>query len=241
MSHRVRLAPVFVLLALALSPAPAATQTSTAEAFIVHGIPGQDVGLDAALPVDISVNGACALTNLRFGQIVGPIHLPAATLALAIHPASASSPCGLAPVVGPANVPFLAGEKSTVIAHLTSAGAPTASKFVNNLSKTSANRARVTVHHAANAPAVDAYVSREFGTPLATLGLVSGLVNGEQATLPVGAGAWQLALTAAGSTAAAFGPGVIRLSADKAYFLYVVGSLTNRTLTVIAKDVSELQ
>ncbi len=241
MSHTVRVASALALMALALSPAPAAAQTSNAEVFIVHGIPGQDVGLDAALPVDISVNGACALTNLRFGQIVGPIHVPAATLAIAIHPASASSPCGLAPVVGPANVPFLSGEKATVIAHLTGSGAPTASKFVNNLSKTSANRARLTLHHVANAPAVDAYLSREFGNPLATLGLVSGLVNGEQATLPVGAGAWQVALTAAGSTAAAFGPGVVRLSADKAYFLYVVGSLTNRTLTVIAKDVSELQ
>lgn len=242
MFHRFPAASALAILFTAtLVATPAQAQSQTAEVLIVHGIPGQDVGLDAALPVDISVNGACALTALRFGQIVGPLHLPAATLKIAVHPSSASNPCGLPPVIGPADVPFSAGERATVIAHLTDKGAPTASKFVNNLSKTSANRARLTLHHTANAPAVDAYVSREFGNPLATLGLVSGLVNGEQATLPVGAGAWQLGLTPAGSTAAAFGPGVVRLAADKAYFLYVVGSLTNRTLTVIAKDVSELQ
>lgn len=241
MVHRYRLAAATALLSLIALPNPSAAQSQTAEVLIVHGIPGQDLGLDPALPVDVSVNGACALTGFRFGQIVGPIHLPAATLAIAIHPANATSPCSLPAVIGPAQVPFNAGEKATVIAHLTGTGTPTASKFLNNVSKTTANRTRVTLHHTANAPAVDAYLSREFGNLVATAGLATGLVNGEQTVLPVAAGAWQLALTPAGGTAAALGPAVVRLAADKAYFLYVVGSLTNRTLTVIAKDVSELQ
>jgi hypothetical protein len=232
-------------LALALplfAAAPASAQQSTiAEVFIVHGIPGQDLGTDAALPVDVSVNGACLLTNFRFGQIVGAFHLQPGTYNVAIHLANASNPCGNAAAIGPAAIPFYAGENSTVIAHLTSTGTPTASKFVNNVSKTPANRNRVTVHHLANAPAVDAYVTTNFGNPSATAGLATGVLNGETATLPAPAASVQFALTPAGTSTAAYGPVVLRLQASKAYFLYVVGSVARGTLNVIAKDVSELK
>ena len=138
-------------------------------------------------------------------------------------------------------MPFYAGENSTIIAHLNASGAPTASKFVNNVTKTAANRNRVTVHHTAAAPAVDAYVSTSFGNPLATAGLATGVVNGETATLPAPPAAVQFALTPAGTTTAAYGPVVLRLEASKAYLLYVVGSVSRGTLNVIAKDVSELK
>ena len=51
---------------------------------MIHGIPGEDIqalGLDVAddLPVDISVNGACALQGFTFRAIEGPIKLPADT------------------------------------------------------------------------------------------------------------------------------------------------------------------
>ncbi len=229
--------------AVLLAAAPVqAQQAPVAEVFVIHGIPGADVGAPGPLPVDVSVNGACALTNFQYGQIVGALHFAPGTYNIAIHLANASSPCGNAPVIGPAAIPFYAGENSTVIAHLTASGAPTASKFVNNLSKTPAGRNRVSVHHTAAAPAVDAYVTTSFGNPLATAGLATGVVNGEQATLPApGPVAVQFALTAAGTQTAAFGPVVLRLEAGRAYMLYAVGSLARGTLNVIAKDVSELK
>ena len=214
---------------------------TVAEVFVVHGIPGQDLNAPAALPVDVSVNGACALTNFQYGQIVGALHFQPGTYNIAIHLANPSSPCGNAAAIGPVAVPFYAGENSTIIAHLNASGAPTASKFVNNVTKTAANRNRVTVHHTAAAPAVDAYVSTSFGNPLATAGLATGVVNGETATLPAPPAAVQFALTPAGTTAAAYGPVVLRLDASKAYLLYVVGSVARGTLNVIAKDVSELK
>jgi hypothetical protein len=232
-----------LLPAALLAAAPVhAQQAPVAEVFVIHGIPGADVGAPGALPVDVSVNGACALTNFQYGQIVGALHLAPGTYNIAIHLANAASPCGNAPVIGPAAIPFFAGENSTVIAHLTAAGAPTASKFVNNLSPTAANRNRVTVHHTANAPAVDAYFTTAFGNPLATAALATGVVNGEQATIPApGPIAVQFALTPAGTQTAAFGPATLQLSASKAYMLYVVGSVARGTLNVIAKDVSELR
>lgn len=232
-----------LLPAVLLAAAPASAQTAPpAEVFVIHGIPGADVGAPGSLPVDVSVNGACALRGFQYGQIVGALHFAPGTYNFAIHLANSANPCGNAPVIGPAAIPLYAGENSTIIAHLTAAGAPTASKFVNNLSKTPAGRNRVSVHHLAAAPAVDAYVTTAFGNPLATAGLATGVVNGEQATLPApGPVAVQFALTPAGTQTAAFGPVVLRLDPNKAYLLYVVGSLARGTLNVIAKDVSELR
>jgi hypothetical protein len=229
---------VAVLLALAT---PALAQSGNAEVFIVHGIPAADVaGAPSGLPVDVSVGGSCLLPNFTFGQIVGSFHLAPGTYSVAVH-FPATGRCTSAPVIGPAQIPFNAGENSTVIAHLNGSGGLTASKFVNNLSTTPANRARVTVFHTANAPAVDLYFTTQFGSATATRGLATSVVNGESATIPVTGTATQFAITAAGATAAAFGPQVLGLQPNKAYFLYVVGSLANNSLGVIAKDVSELR
>ena len=44
-----------------------------ASVYIVHGIPGQDLGFAENLPIDIAVDGDCVLRNLVFGQIYGPL------------------------------------------------------------------------------------------------------------------------------------------------------------------------
>ena len=142
-------------------------------------------------------------------------------------------------MIGPAQVPLNAGENTTVLAHLTGSGGLTASKFVNNLTPTPAGRARVTVVHGANAPAVD--LTTQFGNMAATRGLATSVVNGETATVPVAGTSTQFAITAAGSTAAAYGPSTLGLQPNKAYLFYVVGSLANNSRGVIAKDVSELK
>ena len=230
-----------VSMVLSAAASAQAQQPPPAEVFVIHGIPGADVGAPGSLPVDISVNGACAIRGLQFKQIVGAFHFAPGTYSFAIHLANASAPCSNPAVIGPASIPLFSGENSTIIAHLTTAGAPTASKFVNNLSKTSPGRNRVSVFHTANAPAVDVYLTPNFGDVLATAGLATGVVNGEFGTLPAPAAAVQLVLTAAGSRAAAFGPAVVRLEPNKAYFFYVVGSLARGTLDIVAKDVSELR
>jgi hypothetical protein len=230
------LAAVCVLLSV-----PASAQQSRAEVFVVHGIPGQDVsGAPRDLPVDVSVNGACALPNFRYGQIVGPLHFTPGTYRVAVH-FPATGACTSAAVIGPADIPLYDGENSTLLAHLSGSGALTASKFVNDLRQTASTRARVIVHHTANAPAVDVYLTTQFGSALATRGLATSVVNGETASLPVNGQSTQLALTAAGQAAAAYGPVGLGLQPNRLYLLYVVGSLANNSLNVIAKDVSELR
>jgi hypothetical protein len=94
------------------------------------------------------------------------------------------------------------------------------------------------VHHTANAPAVDVYLTTQFGNALATRGLATSVVNGETATVPVAGQSTQMAITAAGQTAAAYGPAGLGLQPSRLYLLYVVGSLANSSLNVIAHDVS---
>ena len=52
--------------------------------YVVHGINGTDLGLSEALPVDVSLNGACALPGFTFGEIVGPLELPVGSYDIAI-------------------------------------------------------------------------------------------------------------------------------------------------------------
>ena len=150
---------------VAFAANPAAAQAQPAKVYAIHGIPGGDLGLDPALPVDVAVNGACALTNFRFGEIRGPLSLPAGSYTFEIKLNLGGAACSGLTAIGPAVVPFAAGETATLIAHLTEAGSPTASKFVNDVSKTGAGRARLVAHHTAAAPAVDVVVSRDIYDP----------------------------------------------------------------------------
>lgn len=237
MKNLTRLAAL-ALPALALSAGLATAQPRNASVIVVHGINGAALGADSALPVDVSVNGACALPGFQYKQIVGPLALPAGTINVAVHPANPSNPCGLPAIIGPAAIPLNGGENVAIIAHLTAAKAPTASKFTLDLSPTVNNKARVSVFHTAAAPAVDAYltVPGGFGNVGQTAFLLRQFVNNEQATVSAPAGAWDLAVAVSGSSAAVIGPATVRLMENRAYLLFAVGDPTTNTLDVIVKD-----
>jgi hypothetical protein len=228
--------------ALMLSTAPAYAQGTSANVIVVHGINGAALGADSALPVDVSVNGACALPNFQYKQIVGPLVLGAGTYSIAVHPANPSSPCGLPAIIGPANIPLAPGENAAIIAHLTADAAPTASKYTLDLGPTVNNKARVAVFHTAAAPAVDAYLTAPggFGNVGQTAFLLRQFVNNEQITVTAPAGAWDLSVAVAGSSSAVIGPATVRLSENTGYLFFVVGEPTSGTLDVIVKDFSNL-
>ena len=236
-THVIRAAAVG-LPALALSAAVASAQPRTADVIVVHGINGGALGAATALPVDVSVNGACALPGFQYKQIVGPLSLPAGTISVAVHPANPSSPCGLPAIIGPADIPLAGGEQVAIIAHLTADATPTASKYTLNLAPTVNDKARVSVFHTAAAPAVDAYLTAPggFGNVGQTAFLLRQFVNNEQATVSAPAGAWDIAVAVAGSSAAVIGPATVRLMPNTAYLFFVVGEPTTNTLDVIVKD-----
>jgi hypothetical protein len=224
---------------VAFSALPAAAQN--AKVYAIHGIPGGDLGLDAALPVDIAVNGACAITNFRFGQILGPISLPAPGNYTFEIKAAAATPCANPTLIGAANVPFAAGETATVIAHLTESGGLTASKFTNNVSRISAGRARIAAHHTAAAPAVDVVVSRDIYDPTAPTVTVPNFVNGDDVDAMIQPGNWQAALKLAGTNTIALGPAKLQLRPYTAYFVYAVGSASTGSLTFLVNTINNLK
>jgi hypothetical protein len=223
-------------LATVLVAAPAARAAGNASVYVVHGIPGQDLGLDPALPVDVSVGGSCAIPGFEFGEIVGPVPLPAGTYAVAVSLANPDAPCSNPPVIGPVDVPFAAGENASVVAHLSATGAPTASKFVNDLSRIRLGRARALVHHVAKAPAVDVTLKRAgFFFPVRLT--LADLTNPEQAGGQLLAGLWRVSIAPAGEKTPVFGPVRAFFKPFSTYLIYAVGSLDTGSFTLLQKEI----
>ncbi len=201
--------------------------------FVVHGIPGAE-----GFPVDVSVDGTCALEGLTFGQIVGAVPL-VGTVTLAVHPVSAAGPCAAAPALGPVALTFEADESYSVVAHLDAAGAPTASVFGNEVSRPGPGLARVIAHHTAEAPPVDITISRAFFARKAVPRVVvEDVENGEQTpSLTVRPGDWQVAISPAGVRHPVFGPITLTLEPHRTYLVYAVGSLDDGTFTPLIKAI----
>ena len=97
-----------------------------AEVYVVHGIPGADLNLDPTLPVDISVDGGCLLTNVTFGGIAGPVSVATGKHEIEVRVTDGSCTGTLA-VTG--RVDLALGETAIIIAHLDQNGAPKLTKF----------------------------------------------------------------------------------------------------------------
>ena len=200
--------------------------------YVIHGIPGQDLGLPAELPVDIALNGACALTGFTFGTITDPIELVPGPYHVAIGVANADSPCSEPPVIE-ADVKLAAQDNVTVIAYLTEHAAPTAGVFPNALEECyKPLDSPLIVHHTAAAPAVDVRAETKVGSIASALSL-HNVTNGDQKVLTTWPGTWNVSISPAGQAHPVFGPVPLTLGGEKAYFLYAVGSLTNDTFTVL--------
>jgi hypothetical protein len=232
-----------VTLALILGLAGFAAAQNPAKVYIVHGIPGIDLGLPNALPVDVVINDAIAIPNFQFGTVAGPVELPPGTYTVAIQLYDPAGQIGT-PVIGPVNLPFEAGKIYTVIAHLTDAGAPTASLFSNDLGPTGPGNTRLIVHHTAWAPEVDVTVARDPYAPphaMAPKLFVGEFANGDQVQADVRPGTWYVSLAPAGTTMTVVGPAPVELEPFTGYLVYAVGSLTNNTFTFIIKPIEGLK
>jgi hypothetical protein len=114
------LAAVLTPAAVLAQAAPAgAAETSTVT--VVHGIPGQDLGLDPDLPVDVLVNGElCALTDFRFGDVSDRLELPEGTYDLEVK--SSDGDCGGATAISAEGVELPGGVNASVVANLDADG-----------------------------------------------------------------------------------------------------------------------
>lgn len=206
--------------------ADAMQSAGPAGVYVVHGINGTDLGLPASLPVDVSVDGACVLTGFEFRSIAGPVPLATGTYAVAVSVANPASPCSEPPVIA-ADVPVDGDAGTTIVAHLTPGGTPTASVFTN---PSAGSDALVVARHTAAFGAVDVVLERPSGAS-ATL---EDLVNGMQASVATRPGRAGAAITPANADVRVFETSAV-LNPFTTYIFYAVGTPGNGTFEVIAQ------
>jgi hypothetical protein len=121
----------------------------------------------------------------------------------------------------------------TLIAHLDENGAPTASKFVNDLSPSTLG-SRILFHHAAAAPEVDIKTRGLRGDR--GLQVFPGVMNGQQGGTEYAPGNYALAVFLADTEIVALGPAKATIEEGRLYQVYVVGSASNGSLTTITLE-----
>lgn len=230
---------VAVLLGILLAvfvPSVGAT-SGTAQVYVVHGIPGKDLGLPTNdLPVDIKVAGACAITNFTFGTIAGPVELPAGTYKIDISLSDGA--CGNAPVISE-RVLVGTSENLSLVAYLREGGVPGLVKFTNYVGPLRDGKSRLLVHHTANAPRVDITLKRPYldYTSYRFRNVANAYVQYGQINTTINNGAWDVRIFPAGVNTPVFGPLSLNLASRKIYLVYAVGSLKNSTFTLLAKAI----
>lgn len=195
-----------------------------ATAYVVHGINGKDLGTDEALPVDVELNGKCALTGFEFRDIAGPLKLDPGTYDVNVRLA-AEPPCSGAVAIAAPGLKLAPGANVSIVAHLAegSTATPVASVFPNDTGKTR-GKARVVARHGANFGPVDVLVDDAVAFP--------SLANGQQAMADLKAGTYEIAIAPAGTSTEVFGA-ELKLKPGRAYNAYAVGTPANGTFEVL--------
>jgi hypothetical protein len=205
----------------AATAAPAAA-AENGTVYVVHGVPG--------LTVDVYVNGKAALTGFKPGQVAGPLSLPAGSYDVAIRKAGDAATA--APAIEKA-VTLPAGANVSLVAHLSAAGTPTLTAFVNPVGGLANGKARLVVRHTAAAPAVDVLAG---GKPAFT-----GLTNPNQQTADLAAGTVSAAVALAGGTKPVIGPADLTLKARQVTVVYAIGSAKDNTLRLVTQSLDAAQ
>jgi hypothetical protein len=212
---------MMVLVALAFVAVTSVSYAGDATIYAVHGIPD--------LAVDVSVDGECVAENVMYGDQVGPVMYAPGTYLVKVSAADPMDPC-MGMVLAQAPLPVIADEDVTVVIHLDEMGAPTASKFYNELSRPDPGKARVIAHHCAAAPPVDIAVSRDMDVPFEPA--IVGIANGEQVTEDYRPGEWYVSIAPTGTTDVVYGPTLVHLKPFMVYRVFAVGSPLDGSLTV---------
>jgi hypothetical protein len=215
-------AAVAALATLAAAPPAGATTAGTAKVSVVHGIP--------KTPVNVFVDGKSALSDFKPGTVAGPLDLPAGRHQVKVFPASDTKGTGT-PVIT-ASASLRAGGDYSLVAHLTAAGKPTLTPYVNDVSAVAAGKARLVVRHDAAAPAVDV---RADGKPAFT-----GLTNPKEAKADLPAGSVKADVVLAGTGTVVLGPANLDLREGTSTIVYAVGSAADKTLGLVTQTITGL-
>lgn len=224
------LRPLALIAIIGLFAIPAAAQ-HPGGLLAVHGINGVDLGAGKSLPVDVSLDGACAVPNFEFGQAIGPVALARGTYKVEIR-LPADGNCG-GDVVISGNVRITPGQFTAIVAHVDESGGPTASIFKVDSASPRQGFGRTYIAHMANAPKVDITLSQPGRT---NKGAVVTLKNGQARGLDLAASRYLARFYPNLSDTQVFGPAGYRVRSDKISLVYAVGTFPD-TFSLIAQQV----
>lgn len=192
--------------------APAnALSSTTADVWVVHGVPG--------LTVDVYLNGGLTIEDFAPGSVEPIVDAAPGTYTVDLVPAaSGASAATITPGTGvvTASAAVAAGVSYSVVAHYDTEGDPTITAFENDLTPAGAGNASVTVRHTANAPAVNVVA-------LPSTELFAGVENGQQGTVNVPAGSYDVQVQVASNNAVAIDRPGLQFNAGTHYFIHAVG------------------
>lgn len=218
-----KIALAIVAVALAIVPAVSAMgQSSEGQVIVVHGVPD--------LAVDIYVNGDLTFENSTFGDVFGPISLPAGDYEVEIFATGADPEADTPALSGSASLP--AGAAATIAAYLQEGGTPTLGVFVEDNSPIAAGSARVTARHLADFGAVDILANDD--------AVFEGVTNGQGADAEVPADTYNIKITAAGDPATVAFDSDVPLAAGTNTIAYAIGSVAGESFQVAAASLTGL-
>jgi hypothetical protein len=201
------------------------TITSTGTVTVIHGVPG--------LTVDVYINGSKTLAAFEPWTVTDPLQLPEGNYNIVIVP-KGGNPANPA-ISGSAFLP--AGANVSIIAHLTAAGSPTLTVFVNDVSSLKSGTGRLTVRHTAQAPAVDLRLYRGETTDK-MLGVFTNLTNPNQITSDLRPGDYTVTLTPTGTSTVVYGPITFGLNPKRSTIFYAVGSISDGSFRILTQKIN---
>lgn len=213
---------------------------------VVHGIPGDSLGLPQELPVDVCLaDGTPLITDFEFAD-VRRTRVPAGSYDVEVRLDDAAD-CGGATVLAAPGLGVEAGESYSVVANLTADGAPGfgstlglpigLSVFVDDRSLSSWWQGRVSVRHTADAPAVDIWVKERrgsYGPAFIGLENVAGAQEGN-ADLTVGRYVAGIAISPSASPDDIAIERRFRVRFFRGLNLYAIGSLEDGNFRIVGQ------
>lgn len=207
----------------AVVAAPAQADDHESAVSVLHGVPG--------LTVDVYVNGDELIPDFAPGTLTDPMMLAAGTYDIEVY-ADGDTPDSAEPAISAEGLEVPGGADLTLAAHLDEGGAPMLSAFVNDVSQTAAGEARLTVRHAAAAPAVDV---RAGGDPV-----IEGLTNPNEQVLDLPAGTVSADVVLAGTEDVVLGPADLNLAEGTNTIVYAWGSAEDGNLDLAVQTIEGL-
>jgi len=229
-----------VFFVLAIIPRTAASASDDASVYLIHGVPGKDIGLDPDLPVDMSANGKCIAKGVKFGQVVGPVKIKKGKNLIKVYEADPNNPCS-GQVYDEKNITFYANEKASLLGHLTQQGDTTLSKFTNDFSPVANKKGRVVLHHTAAVSELQVEVAAITSTEHPFM-RNEYFENGDKFLVELPKKwKWNMEVALSGSGSSTFYSKQLKVKPYKGMFIYLVGTRTTGTFKAIILNTKKLK